>query len=275
MKIRGTTRVIGLLGYPVEHSLSPAMHNAAFEHLGLDYCYVAFPVRPEVLGEAVMAIRAFDLTGVNVTVPHKEKVMEFLDEVDEEASFIGAVNTIRNSNGRLSGFNTDGRGFMASLSEAGITVTGKNVVIIGAGGACRAISYYLSEDASTVRIADVDALKAEALVKDLKKIRSNVAASVSQSDLRSVDIVINATPLGLNNADPSPVDVSLLTDTMVVCDLIYKETPLLKAAAGRGCRTLDGLGMLLHQGVLAFEIWTGIRPPVEVMRKTLLGSLRH
>ncbi len=272
MKITGKTRIVALLGFPVEHSLSPAMHNSAFEHLGLDYCYVTFPVAPRFLREAVSAVRALDLRGVNVTVPHKEKVIAFLDEVDKEASFIGAVNTILNSEGVLKGYNTDGRGFMESLSEARISVEGRNVLIIGAGGACRAISYYLSQTASSLQIYDIDSDRVDALVRDLSGIRSNVGRAGSLGSLDGADILINATPLGLKDTDPSPVDASLIRSEMIVCDLIYKETRLLRTASGKGCRTLGGLGMLLHQGVLAFEIWTGIKPPVDIMRKAISST---
>ncbi len=269
MKISGRTKVVGLLGYPVEHSLSPAMHNAAFAHLGLDYCYVTFSVRPDRLEHALRGITALNIAGVNVTIPHKQKVIPCLDQVNEEASFIGAVNTILNSDGALTGFNTDGRGFMESLAEAGIALKGKTVLVVGAGGACRAISYYLSEMAANLLIFDIDEKKVSGLVGDLGAIRSNVARARDLASLHGADIVINATPLGLKDSDPPPLNLSLITAGMTVCDLIYRETPLLTAAAQKGCRTVNGLGMLLHQGVLAFEIWTGIKPPVEVMRDAI------
>lgn len=274
MKISGKTRVAGLFGYPVEHSLSPAMHNAAFEHLGLDWCYVTYSVRPDLLGDAVKSIRALNLGGVNVTVPHKENVIPFLDEVSEEARFMGAVNTVRNDNGRLIGYNTDGRGFMQSMAEAGISVGGKKVIIMGAGGASRAIGYYLSQEASHLYLFDLDRQKADILRDHLKGLKGNVsladASEVKSADfLSGIDIVINATPLGLKQEDPAPVDVSLLNSGHTVCDLIYKETGLLREASSKGCKTLGGLGMLLWQGVFAFEIWTGVKPPVEVMKTAL------
>ena len=272
MKILGTTKVIGLFGYPVEHSLSPLMHNAAFEYLGLDYCYVTFSVRPETLSDAVRGIRAFNLRGVNVTIPHKENVIPFIDKVSEEASFIGAINTILNSDGTLIGYNTDGRGFMASLAEAGIPVEGKTVLILGAGGACRAISYYLSEKTSKLLIFDIDKNRLERLVADLSAIRSNVASMKSLDNLNNIDMLINATPLGIKDSDPVPVNISLITGRMTVCDLIYKDTTLLKLVSAKGCKTLNGLGMLLHQGVLAFEIWTGIKPPVDIMHMAITAK---
>lgn len=270
MRISGKTRIVGLFGYPVEHSLSPAMHNAAFRHLNMDYCYVTFTVAPGLLRDAVNAVKALDLVGVNVTVPHKEKVIAFLDEVSEEASFIGAVNTILNSNGVLRGYNTDGRGFVHSLSEAGISIKGKTVLIVGAGGACRAISYYLSSEAAVLQIYDIDRIRVDRLVRDLGNIRSNVRHLESLISLEGIDVLINATPLGLKETDPSPVDRSLIRDNMSVCDLIYRETGLLRSASEKGCKTLNGLGMLLYQGALAFEIWTGVRPPVDIMRKAII-----
>ena len=278
MNISGKTRIVGLFGYPVEHSLSPDMHNAAFDHLNLDYCYVTFPVHPDSLGDAVLGIRALSLGGVNVTVPHKEKVMAFLDEINEEAQFIGAVNTIKNEGGKLTGFNTDGRGFMQSLAEAGIMAKDKKVLIVGTGGAARAIGYYLCKEAAEVKLFDVDTPKAEALAEHLYAVKRNAAiidAASMKSDefVEGIDIIINATPLGLKSGDPSPVDISLIKKEHVVCDLIYKETPVLRAAAEKGCKTMHGLGMLLWQGVIAFEIWTGVTPPVEVMKEALLKRM--
>jgi shikimate dehydrogenase len=274
MQINGRTRITGLFGYPVEHTLSPAMHNAAFNEMGLEYCYVPFLVHPEYLEDAVMAIRALNLSGVNVTVPHKEKVLPFLDEIHEEASFIGAVNTIVNSDGKLSGYNTDGRGFMQSLLEGGISIEGRNILIVGAGGASRAISYYLSQKAETLYLFDIDKEKLGKLVQDLKKIRNNVSSSDDISNIEKYQIIINATPLGLKEKDPLPFATSLLRKEQTVCDLIYKQTRLLEEASQKGCVTLNGLGMLLWQGVLAFELWTGKRPPVELMRNALIkGSM--
>ncbi len=271
MKISGKTGVLGLIGYPVEHSLSPAMHNAAFEHLGLDYCYVTFSVRAELLEYAVKAIKALNLRGVNVTVPHKERVIPMLDIVDEEAAFIGAVNTILNDNGLLRGFNTDGRGFMESLRDAGITVKNKNILIIGAGGASRAIGYYLCQEADKLTIYDIEREKAIKLVKDLRRVNNNIYNIEQLTDIGNKDIIINATPLGLKDTDPSPIDTSLITKDKIVCDLIYKDTALIRSSRQKGCKTLNGLGMLLYQGVLAFEIWTGQKAPVEVMKRALMG----
>lgn len=273
LRISGKTKVLGLLGWPVEHSLSPAMHNAAFEHLRLDCCYLTFPVKPELLKDAVKAVKALNIAGVNVTMPHKENVIPLLDQVDADASFIGAVNTIVNSNGKLMGYNTDGRGFMQSLSETRISVNKKNVLILGAGGASRAIGYYLCQSASKLFLYDIDRKKAGKLIRALNKIKNNVFSAGNINNLDKYDVIINATPLGLKKGDPLPVDINLLKPRHVVCDLIYKKTELLDKAARKGCRTLNGLGMLLWQGAFAFELWTGKKPPVEVMRRALTKNL--
>lgn len=273
MKITARTRLVALLGYPVEHSLSPDMHNSAFERMGLDYCYLALPVKPELLRHAVEGLRAMDFAGANVTVPHKEAVMPMLDLVESEASFIGAVNTVVNRDGKLTGHNTDGRGFMKSLAEEGVDVENKKIIIVGSGGAARAISYYLSEKASEVRLFDIDREKAARLAGDLSINRKNVAHVDSLEGLDDMDIVINATPMGLKESDPLPFEISGLGPGHTVVDLIYRETRLLGDASRMGARTLNGLGMLLWQGVLASELWTGQTPPHEVMREALLKGL--
>jgi shikimate dehydrogenase len=273
MNITGRTRITGLFGYPVEHTLSPAMHNAAFEHLGLDYCYVPFSVHPDSLGDAVRAVRALSMAGVNVTVPHKEAVIPLLDHVNEEASFIGAVNTIVHRDNGLTGYNTDGRGFMKSLAENGIDIRGKSVLIVGAGGASRAVSYYISESAAALFLTDLDHMKLDKLVSDLSSIRNNVHAIERIDDLSGYDMIINATPLGLKQEDPFPFDVSAVVPAQIICDLIYRKTGLLTKAEERGCSTVGGLGMLLWQGVLAFELWTSLEPPVDIMREALLRHM--
>ncbi len=276
MEITASTKLLALFGHPVGHSLSPQMHNAAFGQTGLDYRYLAIDVKPEDLRDAVRAVRALGIRGVNVTVPHKEKVVPFLDEIDKEAAFIGAVNTIVNDGGRLKGFNTDGRGFIQLLAEEGIEWKGKNILICGAGGASRAVSYYLSEKARTLKIFDLDKEKLEKLAGDLNRIRNkkNVEAARDVLDLEGIDILINATPLGLKETDPLPADPLKLAPGAVAGDLIYRQTPFLREAQKAGLRTFHGLGMLLWQGVFAQELWTGVRPPHEVMREALLKGMQ-
>jgi shikimate dehydrogenase len=273
MNITGKTKITGLFGYPVGHSLSPSMHNAAFEYLGLDYCYLPFLVRPDSLTAAVDAIRAFNMEGVNVTLPHKESVIPLLDSIDKEASFIGAVNTIVNIDEKLIGYNTDGRGFMRGVAD-NISLKGKKILIVGTGGAARAISYYISEQASLLFLFDIDSEKQERLVEDLSRIRKNVSGLNRIERLSDYEIIINATPLGLKKGDPFPLDVSGLTEQHAVIDLIYRPTALLELASQKGCRTSDGLGMLLWQGALAFELWTNHVAPVEIMQKVLLDRIK-
>ncbi len=274
MRIDAKTKVTGLIGYPVEHSLSPHMHNAAFNVLNLNCVYVTFPVKPEHISHAMMAIRALNILGVNVTVPHKESVIPFLDEIDQEAQDIGAVNTIVNINGRLKGYNTDGRGFMESLKEAGLSVKDKNVFITGAGGASKAVAYYLAREVSRLYIYDIDTRKADDLRDSLRRFSDNIYSVREMDYIKESHLIINATPLGVKEGDPSPVPLNLLNKEHIVYDLIYKKTALLRESSSLGCRTMDGLGMLLWQGVFAFELWTGMKPPVEVMRNALLENIR-
>lgn len=269
MEISGKTKITGIFGYPVEHTLSPAMQNAAFRSCGLDYCYVPFLVHPDFLGQAVQAVRALNLAGVNITIPHKEKVIPFLDHVDEEALFIGAVNTIVNKAGELTGHNTDGRGFMESLRENGISPEGKDVLIIGAGGGARAVGYYLCQKARSLSVQGRTSEKARQLVQDLSRINTNTYHAENLTELDRFQIIINATPLGLADKDPFPVHAESLSKGQVVCDLIYRETAFQREALKRKCVVLNGLGMLVWQGALAFELWTGMKPDIEIMRRSL------
>jgi shikimate dehydrogenase len=273
MRISGKTKITGLFGYPVEHTLSPFMHNAAFIRLGLDYCYIPFSVHPDFLRQAVEGIRALNIVGVNLTIPLKESVIPLLDEVDEEASFIGAVNTIVNREGRLAGYNTDGRGFMRSLAENGVSVEGKRVLIVGAGGASRGIGYYLCRQAGSLSLFNRTAKKAADLAAQLSFTGGRVDVIGGLDQVGGFDMVINATPLGLKKDDPLPFDAGLLRAGQVVCDLIYRKTALLRLAEEKGCKTVDGLAMLLWQGALAFELWTGLTPPVEDMKSALLQAI--
>lgn len=279
MNITGSTRVTGLIGYPVAHSLSPAMHNAAFAHLGLDYCYVPFPVRPGDVEQALGGTRALHIRGVNVTVPHKEQVAPHLDEVTTEARDIGAVNTICNEGGRLVGHNTDAAGFMRALAEEGIDVRRMRVLVLGAGGAARAVAYPLSREALSLSIYNRSRERAESLSACLGrfsgKIHVMTPEQMAEEGLREVDLIVNATSLGLKRDDPLPVDPLLIGEQHLVCDLIYHETALLREARQAGCRTVDGLGMLLWQGAYAFELWTGVGAPVDVMREALREARDH
>jgi shikimate dehydrogenase len=212
---------------------------------------------------------------VNVTIPHKETVLAYLDEVDQEALLIGAVNTIVNRNGHLCGYNTDGRGFIESLKEAGIWPERKKVLLTGAGGAARAIAFSLAlHKASVVAIYDIDQNKAQGLTQAVSKVEPLCqVVEGTPENIQDYDIVINATPLGLKDSDPLPLRPELLKPEHVVYDAIYRRTRLLEQAKDHGAKAIDGSGMLLWQGALAFEIWTGKKPPIEVMRKALVSKL--
>ncbi|MFZ3064395.1 MAG: shikimate dehydrogenase [Nitrospirota bacterium] len=282
MKITGKTKIVGIFGYPVEHTFSPLMHNAAFSALGLDYSYIPFEVRPEDLKRAVEGIRALNIRGVNITVPHKEAVIKYLDELSKEAKLIGAVNTIENKGGKLIGHNTDGRGFIKSLlDDAKTRVKGKSVLLLGAGGAGKGVAVSCAlEGASEITIANRTVKRADELVGYLKRNFKKTKFSVIPLDghelakgIAGADILINATFIGLKGKGLLPISQKDLHRDLVIYDLIYNPqiTLLLKIAGRAGVKkAVNGLGMLIHQGALAFQIWTGKKPPVDVMKKAVL-----
>ncbi len=278
-------QLFGIFGDPVGHSLSPAMHNAAFRALGLPCHYAPFRVRPEQLGNAIRSIRALGISGVNITIPHKEEVIPFLDGVDETAQKIGAVNTIKRDGDRLFGYNTDGPGFVQSLLEAGVNPAGKQVILLGAGGAACGVAYaLLVAHAAKMMILTRSPHSGLALAERLTPLFPH--AAIVQGNLQRValeptpatrsTLLVNATPLGMKKEDPLPYPAEQIQPEWVVADLIYRphETPLLSAARKRGAGIVPGIGMLLHQGALAFEIWTRRPAPLEVMRQVLEAELR-
>ncbi len=275
--ISGKTRLYGIFGYPVEHTFSPGMHNAAFQKLRMDACYVPFGVRPDDLGEAAKALIPLGLCGLNVTVPHKEKIIAYLDELSEEARLIGAVNTIEMKDGKLIGHNTDGRGFLRSLRDnAGFNPKGKKILIIGSGGAARAVGFSLAlAGAKKIMLSDLDAKKADKLATDIREKTGRDVESIDGASLAAysakADCLINATPLGLKKTDPLPLAADHIRKNHLVCDLVYNpvETGFLKAAKARGAKRLPGIGMLLYQGVIAFEIWTNKKAPIAIMKNAL------
>ncbi|RUM41448.1 MAG: shikimate dehydrogenase [Desulfurobacterium sp.] len=280
MKLTGKTAVYGIIGHPVKHSLSPLMQTAAFKALGIDAVYVPFDVDPENLGEAVNGLRALNVKGFNVTIPHKEGVIEYLDFVDEDAEFLGAVNTVKNEEGQLTGYNTDADGFLQSLIEEGIELEGKRITMFGAGGAARAVGYaVLKGGAKFLNVVNRNFSKGKVVGELLGK-RGNVLVFPLKENtiatlLKDTDIVINTTSVGMKPDDPPLFDYSLIPEGLTVVDIIYNpaETPLLKAAKEKGCKTVNGLGMLIHQGAIAFKIWTGKEAPVEVMKRILKEEL--
>jgi shikimate dehydrogenase len=279
--ISGKTKIYGIYGHPVEHTFSPGMHNAAFQKLDMDACYVPFAVHPGSLAEAVKAIVSLGLCGVNITVPHKERIIPYLDRLSEEAGLIGAVNTIEVRGGELIGHNTDGRGFLRSLKEyAKHDPRGEQFLFIGSGGAARSVGFSLAlAGAKKIIFCDIDTKKADILARDIRDKTGVDAEAITQEALAphaaAAGCLINATPLGLKKGDPLPLSRDLIRRQHLVCDLVYNppETPFLKAAKARKAKRLAGLGMLLFQGVIAFEIWTGKKAPVSIMKNALLRQI--
>lgn len=281
MKIFSSPRLVGIMGYPLGHTLSPPMHNAAFQYLGLDYVYVPFAVPPGNLADAVNGIRALHIAGCNVTIPYKEQVISFLDRLHDSAKMVGAVNTIVNRDGELWGYNTDGAGFLRSLTqELSIDIKGKSVLMLGAGGAARAVGFALAQaGVGRLLIANRSFTKGLSLAQEIARAGTVIAEAVElvpealSGCLRSADILINTLPLGMYpqvDAMP-PINEEWLNPPLIVCDLIYnpRQTRLLAKAEQRGCRVLNGEGMLVFQGAEAFRLWTGHEAPVLIMRQVL------
>jgi shikimate dehydrogenase len=270
--ISGNTRVFGILGRPVAHSLSPAMHNAAFRELGLNAVYVAFPVTD--LARAVAGLRGLGIGGVSVTIPFKEEIIPLLDDLDPQAARMGAVNTVVNREGRLYGYNTDWLGAVAAL-QAKTALQGQHVLILGAGGAARAIAFGVKEEGGTVTVTDLDMPRAKSLARDL----GTRVVSLEALEECPAAILVNATPVGLApRSDEIPLNPELLGRYRVVMDIVYRPlaTRLLREAQARGCATIDGLQMLLHQATAQFELWTGRTAPLDVMSRAAseaLGSM--
>ncbi|PYI51899.1 shikimate dehydrogenase [Paenibacillus flagellatus] len=271
----------GVFGDPIKHSKSPIMHNRAFRELGLNAAYAAFHILPGQLKDAVAGIRALQFRGVNVTIPHKLEVMDYLDEIDEDARAIGAVNTIVNDGGKLTGYNTDGIGYVRSLKEeAGFSAAGKKVLLLGAGGAARGVAYALAkEGASAVYIANRTVSKATELADSISAYAPAYGMSFDETiDIRNdVELVVNNTSVGMHpNVDEVPIDTSWFHDRLTVSDLVYNPlvTRLLREAEAKGAKVHGGLGMFLYQGAYAFEYWTGREAPVAAMREAVLEAFR-
>lgn len=280
MKIKGSTNIVGLIGHPVEHSFSPPMHNAAFDKLGMDYAYVAFDVNPNNLKSAINAGESLNIKGFNVTIPHKINVIQFLDEIDEVARLIGAVNTIDFKN--LKGYNTDGIGAVKAIEEV-TSIKDKNVVVAGAGGASRAISFYIAKyGAESITILNRNIDRAKSLASDISDsglINDVTADSISKINdyLANADILIDTTPIGMHpNYDDEPIArAENMHEDLVVFDVVYNpnETVLLKEAIKAGAKPVYGIKMLLYQGTESFKIWTGRDAPVDEMEKALRQTL--
>lgn len=292
-------KIYGLIGFPVKHSLSPAMHNAAFRELGIPAEYRLFEIEPSKLEGFFNNnlipdingnnIRLRELSGFNVTIPHKVKILELIGATtgyksDDSVNLVDAVNTVKVYSDHLEAFNTDGEGFWRHLTKyLKFEIAGKTVAIIGAGGASRAISAYLClHKAKTISIFDIKNGRLEMLVDNLQgmfngdDVDIRKAYSIEDLDIANCDLLVNATPIGMKEDDPCLVDEKLIHRNLLVYDLIYnpKQTKLLKVAQEKGAQVSNGLGMLLYQGAAAFEIWIGRQAPVDVMREALLKEIK-
>jgi len=309
------TKYVGLIGYPVGHSVSPAMHQSAFDHYRLDIRYELWETEPSELGTVVERLRRSDTLGANVTVPHKETVMPLMDELDDLALAVGAVNTIVNRDGRLMGYNTDASGFLQALrKEGGFDPEGKGAVLLGAGGVARAAGFALARaGAKSLIITDIIAERAHRLASDLERslartqgppprscLDAKDVGGIASLDFRmhpipeirvrlpdepqfkealsGFDLVVNCSPVGMKHSDTegkSPLDAGLITGKTLVYDVVYNplETRLLADAKKAGARTLSGLSMLVYQGALSFELWTGKEAPFDIMYKAAKKAL--
>lgn len=279
IEINAHTKLCGVLGNPVEHSLSPAIHNAAFQKLGLNFVYLAF--RVEDIEGAIRGIRALgNLRGFSVTIPHKVAVVPYLDEVETTARHIGSVNTIVVENGKLTGYNTDASGAIRALQEAGVSLPGQRVLLLGSGGAARAIAFALGAGTGIegLMILGVDDKERRTLVEDLKARTSLRLADDPITDetlrqgIQNNSILLHCTPIGMHpKVDETCVPAALLSPHLTVMDIVYNplETRLLREARAAGCRTIRGLEMFLNQAVAQFELWTGRPAPTDVMRTVL------
>ncbi|MDO9045939.1 MAG: shikimate dehydrogenase [Methanobacteriaceae archaeon] len=280
--ITGKTNIVGLIGDPVGHSMSPPMHNAAFEYLGLDFAYVPFNVKITALDEAIKGASALGIKGLNVTIPHKIKVLEFLDVIDNPAELIGAVNTIKFDSGKITGYNTDGIGAVRALEEV-VQVKDKKVLMVGAGGAARAVAFQLIlSGIESITIINRTPEKALKLKNEIEsKIDSNIFygnLEILEKEISKADILINTTPIGMypHINDTPLANASMMHSDLVVNDLVYNpmDTVLLKEAEKAEAKTVSGLKMLLYQGAEAFKIWTNKDAPLDIMEKNILKLLK-
>lgn len=280
--VSGKTKIVGLLGWPVEHTLSPAIQNAAFGAAGLDFVYVAFPVRPEELPQAIAGAKALGLAGLNVTVPHKVNIMPFLDGIDRSARLVGAVNTVVFEADRAIGYNTDLDGFINSLMAEDVAIADKRAILLGAGGAARAIVCGLQDNGIlSVTVGTRDASRAQAFAATFGQDRAVYGLGWRESEfveaLGDCDILVQCTPVGMYPYASEAVllDWEKLKSQAVVCDLIYNPpvTQFLRQAAAAGHKTVGGAGMLVEQGAAAFTLWTGIPAPKATMYQVMTEAL--
>ncbi|XUX00602.1 MAG: shikimate dehydrogenase [Dehalogenimonas sp.] len=274
--IAADRKMIALIGNPVAHSVSPAMQNAAFQAMALNYVYLAFQVPPAALGEAVSVVRGLGFRGANITIPHKTAVMPLLDNIDPYAKRIGAINTVLNDNGKLTGYNTDAPGFLSALRSGGFEPQGEKAVVLGAGGAARAVVFALRDTGTNVAIINRSHESAVNLARETESSSFEPSESGLRSAMAGSSLVVNTTSLGMSpNAGSTPLPVQFLRPGLFVFDTVYRprQTRLLREAEAAGCKTLGGLEMLVEQGALAFELWTGKTAPRDVMRQAAAEAL--
>ena len=284
-RIQGTTTLLGLIGYPIKHSKSPHMHNTSFETLGLDHVYMAFEVEDGHIKEALDALKLFNAVGGNITMPHKKKVVEYLDDISPDAKIIGSVNTIKiDENKKITGYNTDGKGFVKALQENGVDFKGKKIVLAGAGGAARAVATQLAFDGAGELVMFNRTLETAQEITDninnniptCKAVAKVMDEAVLVEEIKDAAILVNCTSLGmkatldqaiLSSPDQLPKDI-------FVADIIYDpdQTKLLKIAEQAGCKFMNGLMMMIWQGAIAFKIWTGKDMPVDLIKKEIFGE---
>ncbi len=280
--ISAKTKLLCIIGHPISHTFSPLMHNSWIVDLKLPYVYVAFDISPNKLKQAVESFKSLDIKGINVTIPHKESIIPFLDKIEGVAKSILAINTIKNTDGVLIGRNTDAEGAKKALIDAGCKVVGKTVLVLGAGGAAKAICFALVKDAERIIIVNRTEKRALDLASKVarqtgtriegKKLENRVL----EIETKKADILINTTPIGMSpNTTDVPISIEFLHDELFVFDLIYNpmKTKLIKNAEEVGCKTLGGLDMLINQGALAFDWWTGINPDTNLIRPKLIKQL--
>ena len=281
-EIDAKTKVCALIGDPVEHSFSPLIHNTGFQECGLNFVYVAFPVKD--VEHAIRGIRALGIRGVSITIPHKVKAIGYVDRLDSVAQKIGSINTIVNQDGELVGYNSDGMGALKVFQDLGIDLKGKTVLILGSGGVARAIAFSLIMNASLKRLSILGIIpeELETLVSDLRKVGGTdiqeglLREAILQKTICESDILINCTPVGMHpKVEETPVPSSFLRQGLLVFDVVYNppQTKLLNDAQKAGGMTISGLEMFINQAIVQFELWTGEKAPVEIMKKVLLEQI--
>jgi shikimate dehydrogenase len=280
--IDARSKLCAVIGWPVEHSLSPAIHNAAFEAVGLNFAYLAFAVKPGDLAGALAGVRSLGMRGLSVTIPHKVDIIALLDEVEELAAKTGSVNTVVNDGGRLRGYSTDGPGALAALEAAGVDPCGRDVLLLGSGGAARAIGFALVWQRPPARIRiygiipeEVARLKGDLLQASSIEIEGGPMELLAGS-LEAADIIIHATPMGMSpHTSHALIEREMMRPGQCVFDVVYNplETELLRRARQAGATVVPGVGMFVHQAALQFRLWTGAEPPVQVMERVVRKSL--